>query len=43
MQVRLDYITDKLGIDRVEADMSNREFAALSDQVDAFIQVINDR
>ena len=43
MQVRLDYITDKLGIERVDADMSNREFAALSDQVDAYIKVIDDR
>ena len=43
MQIRLDFIAGRLGIDRVEPDMSDREFAALSDQVDAYLDLIDDR
>lgn len=43
IQVRLDYITARLGIDRLEADMNDREFADLSARVDAYLQVIDDR
>lgn len=43
MQVRLDYITTRLGIDKLEADMNDREFADLSARVDAYLQVIDDR
>ena len=43
MQVRLNYITTKLGIDAVEADMSDGEFDALRDQVDVFLETIDDR
>jgi hypothetical protein len=43
MQRRLDYITAKIGIDTVEADMSDREFEQLVDQVNAYLQLIDDR
>lgn len=43
MQVRLDYIAAKIGIDRVEPGMSDREFATLAEQVNAYLQVIDDR
>jgi hypothetical protein len=43
MQIRLDFITARLGIDRVEADMNDREFADLAATVDEHLQVINDR
>lgn len=43
MKVRLDYITDKLDIDEVEPDMSNREFEDLVSQVETYLLKINDR
>lgn len=43
MQVRLDYLADKLGAEPLEADMSDREFSALRDRVVAYMQVVNDR
>ena len=43
MQLRLDNITAQLGIDQVEADMSDREFNDLARQVDEYLQRISDR
>lgn len=43
MQVRLDYITNSMNVERVAADMPNREFEAFADQVQAFLTVIDDR
>jgi hypothetical protein len=43
MQVLYDYITDKLDIERVEPGLSDRDFNALAAQVDAYLQVVNDR
>ena len=43
MKLRLDYITAKLDIEDVEADMSDRQFRELVDQVDQYLQQINDR
>jgi len=43
MQRRLDYITAKVGIDKVEADMSDSEFESLVDQVSAHLQLVDDR
>ena len=43
MQRRLDYITTRIGIDRVEADMSDREFEGLVDEVSAYLQLVDDR
>jgi len=43
MQRRLDYITAKLDVERVEADMSDSEFAALNTQITDFLSVVNDR
>ena len=43
MQLRLDFITEQMGIDSVEADMPDREFNELADQVDQYLLSINDR
>ena len=43
IRLRLDFITKTLGIERVEPDMSDREFEALAAKVDNYLQVINDR
>jgi hypothetical protein len=43
MQVLYDYITKKLDIDPVKPGLSDREFAALAAQVDAYLQVVDDR
>ena len=43
MQVRLDYITARLGIDPVKADMNEREFAELSRRVSDYLELIDDR
>ena len=43
MQVRLDYLADKLGSEPLEADMSDKEFSELRDSVAAYLQVVNDR
>lgn len=43
MQRRLDYITTRIGVDKVEADVSDREYESLVDQVSAYLQLIDDR
>ena len=43
MQVRLDFITRRMGIERVDADMTNREFDAFADEVDAYLRTTDDR
>jgi len=43
MRLRLDFITDTLQTEALEPDMSDREFAALVDRVDQYLQVVNDR
>ena len=43
MQSRFDFITSMLGVDDVDADMSDDEFEALAAKVDEYLQVINDR
>ena len=43
MQSRLDFITDKLGIDDVDPDMSDEEFEALAAQVDQYLRDVHDR
>ena len=43
MQVRLDYITDRMNTDPVDADMSNREFEAFAVRGWEVLAVIDDR
>ena len=43
MRVRLDIITETIGMDEVDVDMSDREFARLAARVDEYLQVIDDR
>jgi hypothetical protein len=43
MQVRIDFITERMGIPAVDARMTNREFEDFADQVTAFLNVIDDR
>lgn len=43
MKPRLDAITSKLGMEEVEADMSEREFSELVARVDQYLQIIDDR
>lgn len=43
MQVRLDFITRRMGVERVDADMTNREFEAFADEVDAYLRTTDDR
>jgi hypothetical protein len=43
MKTHLDYIADKLDIEPLEPDMSDAEFDGLVQQVEAHLQVINDR
>ena len=43
MRLRLDFITRTLKIDDAEPDMNDREFEALAEKVDAYLQTINDR
>ena len=43
MQVKLDYLADKLGSEPLEPDMSNGEFAELRDRVGEYLQTVNDR
>jgi hypothetical protein len=43
MKVRLDAITREIGMDEVEADMSDRAFNELVARVDEYLQVIDDR
>jgi hypothetical protein len=43
MQVKLDYLAEKLGNEPLEPDMSNGEFAELRDRVVEYLQVVNDR
>lgn len=43
MQMRLDFITEKLGIERVRANISQRQFAELEARVYEFLELIDDR
>ena len=43
MQVKLDYLAEKLGGEPLEPDMSNGEFAELRDRVGEYLQAVNDR
>jgi hypothetical protein len=43
MQLRLDAITETIGIDQVKADMSDREFNQLVARVEEYLQLIDDR
>ncbi len=43
MQVRLDFITENMGIDPVDAGMSDREFQRFSDRVMDYLRIIDDR
>ena len=43
MQVRLDYVADKLDSEPLEPDMSDQDFGALRERVMAYLQVVNDR
>ena len=43
MQMRIDFIAEKMGIDSVDARMTDREFEDFVDQVGAFLEVIDDR
>jgi hypothetical protein len=43
MQVRLDFITERMGIERADAGMSSREFEAFAERVRAFLAVVDDR
>ena len=43
MQVKLDYIAEKLDTEPLDAHMSDREFNELRESVMAYLQVINDR
>lgn len=43
MQVRLDIITETIGVDEVKAEMSEREFTELAARVDEYLRIIDDR
>lgn len=43
MQVKLDYLAEKLGSEPLEPDMSNGEFGELRDRVGEYLQAVNDR
>ena len=43
IKLRLDYITKALDIEELDADLSDKEFGALADQVERHLEVINDR
>ncbi|HSG98026.1 MAG TPA: hypothetical protein VLA11_08530 [Woeseiaceae bacterium] len=43
MKIRLDAITRTIGMDELEPDMSDREFAELVARVDEYLQFIDDR
>lgn len=43
MQVRLDFITENMGIDAVDAGMSDREFQRFADQVTDYLRIVDDR
>lgn len=43
MQAKLDYITEKIGAESVESDMSDRQFRELRKMVRAYLDVVNDR
>ncbi|MBT8082959.1 MAG: SEL1-like repeat protein [Gammaproteobacteria bacterium] len=43
IKLRLDYITDLIGTEELEADLSDAEFEALVDRVDEHLRVIADR
>lgn len=43
LQLRLDYVTERLGIDRLTPDVDNRTLSELQDQVEQFVAVVDDR
>ena len=43
MQVRLDFITSKMGVERLDATMDDREFQLFSGRVMDYLEVIDDR
>ena len=43
VQTQLDYLTEKVGGERLEADMSEAEFAELRERVGTYLLVVNDR
>lgn len=42
MQAELDFITEKIGAERMDADMSDREFRELKRAVSTYLAVVND-
>ena len=42
-QVWLDYLSRELGIGSLEADLTDKEFKDLEEQVDEFLEIIDDR
>lgn len=43
VQAQLDFLADKVGGERLDADMTEDEFAELRERVDAYLLVVNDR
>lgn len=43
IKVRLDFITQAIGADELDAELTDSEFEALAEQVDAHLQIISDR
>ena len=43
MQVKLDYLAEKLGSGPLDPDMSDGEFRELRDRVGEYLQAVNDR
>ena len=42
-QVWLDYVSGELGIESLRADLTDKEFQELEEQVDEFLEIIDDR